>query len=44
MTDDGVEELNREQLDRLASYVDEEVIAAQNYESPGVEVQRFATG
>jgi hypothetical protein len=44
MTDGGVEALDREQLDRLASYFDEEVISAQNYKIPWAKIQRLATG
>ncbi len=33
MTEGGVEALNSEQLERLASYFDEEVISAQNYKT-----------
>jgi hypothetical protein len=43
MTDGSVEALNREQLDRLASYFDEEVIPAPNYIIPWAKVQRPAT-
>jgi hypothetical protein len=44
MTDGSVEALNQEQLDRLASYFDEEVISAPNYKIPWAKVQRPATG
>jgi hypothetical protein len=44
MTDGGAEALDREQLDRLASYFDEEVISAQNYTIPWAKIQRLATG
>ena len=44
MTDGGVGELDRKQLDRLASYFDEEVISAQNYKIPWAKVQHPATG
>ena len=44
MTDGGTEALDREQLDRLASYFDEEVMSAKNYRIPWAKVQRLATG
>ena len=44
MTEGGVGELNQEQLDRLASYFDEEVISVPNYKIPWAKVQRLATG
>ena len=34
MTDGSVEALNQEQLDRLASYFDEEVTSTRNYKLP----------
>lgn len=39
MTDDGVEELNREQLDRLASYFDEEVTFSKHVKVKVEEVE-----
>jgi hypothetical protein len=44
MTDGGVEALNQEQLDRLASYFDEEVMSAQNYKILWAKDQCPATG
>jgi hypothetical protein len=43
MTEGGVEALNSEQLEKLASYFNEEVISAQNYKIPWAKVQRSAT-
>jgi hypothetical protein len=44
MSEGGVEALNPEELERLASYFDEEVISAQKYKNPRTKVQRSATG
>jgi hypothetical protein len=44
MTDGSVGSLSREQLDRLVSYFDEEVLSAQEYKIPWVKVLRLATG
>jgi hypothetical protein len=44
MSEGGVEALNPEQLERLASYFDEEVISAKNYKNPRTKVQCLATG
>jgi len=44
MSEGGVEALNPEQLERLASYFDEEIISAQKYKIPRPKVQRSATG
>ena len=43
MTEGGVEALNPEQLERRASYFNEEVISAQNYKISRAKVQRPAT-
>ena len=42
MTEGGVEALNPEQLETLASYFNEEVLSAQNYKLPWAKVQRPA--
>jgi hypothetical protein len=44
MTEGGVEALNPEQLERLTSYFEEEVMSAENYKIPWAKVQRPATG
>jgi hypothetical protein len=44
MTEGGVEALNPEQLERLASYFNEEVMSARNYKIPWVKIQRSTTG
>ncbi len=41
MTDGSVGALNREQLDRLVSYFDEEVTSARNYKALWGEISRF---
>ena len=43
MSEGGVEALNPEQLERLASYFDEEVMSAKN-KIPWTKVQCLATG
>jgi hypothetical protein len=44
MIEGGVEALNPERLERLASYFNEEVMSAQNYKISWNKVQRPATG
>lgn len=44
MAEDGVEALNPEQLEKLASYFKKEAISAENYKIPWTKVQRPATG
>jgi hypothetical protein len=44
MADGGVEALNPGQLEKLASYFNEEVISAENYKIPRAKVQRPTTG
>ena len=44
MAEDGVEALNTEQLEKLASSFKKEVILAENYKIPWTKVQRPATG
>ena len=44
MAEGGVEALNPEQLEKLASYFNEEVISAENYKIPWAKAQCPATG
>jgi len=44
MAEGGVEALNQEQLEKLASYFNEEVMSTKNYKIPRAKVQRPTIG